>query len=42
VDILVTNCSIYCPTPSLSSMLINHFKFREDIQVGGGGGERAS
>ncbi|KAF6265202.1 FAE1/Type III polyketide synthase-like protein-domain-containing protein [Scenedesmus sp. NREL 46B-D3] len=32
VDILVTNCSIFCPTPSLASMLINHFKFRSDIQ----------
>eukprot|EP00879_Flechtneria_rotunda_P028867 GHRR01031100.1.p1 GENE.GHRR01031100.1~~GHRR01031100.1.p1 ORF type:complete len:243 (-),score=83.47 GHRR01031100.1:164-892(-) len=32
IDILVTNCSIYCPTPSLSSMLVNHFKFRSDIQ----------
>jgi 3-ketoacyl-CoA synthase len=28
----VTNCSIFCPTPSLASMLINHFKFRSDIQ----------
>lgn len=32
VDILITNCSIFCPTPSLSSMLINKFKFRRDIQ----------
>jgi predicted naringenin-chalcone synthase len=46
VDILVTNCSIYCPTPSLASMLINHFKFRSDIQsyhlggMGCGNGER--
>lgn len=32
IDILVTNCSIYCPTPSLASMLVNHFKFRQDIQ----------
>jgi hypothetical protein len=34
VDILITNCSIYCPTPSIASMLINMFKMREDIQVG--------
>jgi len=33
VDILITNCSIFCPTPSLSSMLINKFKFRRDIQA---------
>jgi 3-ketoacyl-CoA synthase len=32
VDILITNCSIFCPTPSLASMLINKFKFRRDIQ----------
>ncbi|WIA34976.1 hypothetical protein OEZ86_013257 [Tetradesmus obliquus] len=32
IDILVTNCSIYCPTPSLASMLVNHFKMRQDIQ----------
>jgi hypothetical protein len=30
--VLVTNCSIYCPTPSLSSMLVNKFKFRQDVQ----------
>jgi len=32
IDILVTNSSIYCPTPSLCSMLVNHFKFRHDIE----------
>ena len=32
IDILITNCSIFCPTPSLASMLINRFKFRTDIQ----------
>ena len=32
IDILVTNCSIYCPTPSLASMLVNKFKLRRDIQ----------
>ena len=31
VDILVTNCSIYCPTPSLASMLINKFKFKPTV-----------
>jgi 3-ketoacyl-CoA synthase len=33
VDILISNCSIFCPTPSLASMLINKFKFRQDIQA---------
>lgn len=33
VDILVTTCSIYCPTPSMASMIVNHFKMRQDIQV---------
>ncbi|KAI8468058.1 MAG: FAE1/Type III polyketide synthase-like protein-domain-containing protein [Monoraphidium minutum] len=33
IDILVTNCSIFCPTPSLGSMLINKFKFRPDVQM---------
>jgi len=33
IDILVTNCSIYCPTPSLASMLVNHFKMRQDVQT---------
>ncbi|KAI8477402.1 MAG: FAE1/Type III polyketide synthase-like protein-domain-containing protein [Monoraphidium minutum] len=32
IDVLITNCSIYCPTPSLASMLVNHFKFRQDVQ----------
>jgi 3-ketoacyl-CoA synthase len=32
IDILVTNCSIYCPTPSLASMLVNKFKLRKDVQ----------
>jgi 3-ketoacyl-CoA synthase len=32
VDILIVNCSLFCPTPSLSSMIVNHYKMREDIQ----------
>jgi 3-ketoacyl-CoA synthase len=31
VDILVTNCSLFNPTPSLAAMVINHYKMREDI-----------
>jgi hypothetical protein len=33
IDILVTNCSIFCPTPSLASMLINKFKLRRDVEA---------
>jgi 3-ketoacyl-CoA synthase len=32
IDILVTNCSIFCPTPSLASMLVNKYKMRTDIE----------
>lgn len=32
IDILVTCCSIFCPTPSLASMLVNKFKMRSDVQ----------
>lgn len=32
VDIIVTTCSIFCPTPSLASMVVNHFKMRPDVQ----------
>jgi hypothetical protein len=33
IDILVTNCSIYCPTPSMAAMLVNTFGMRDDIQA---------
>lgn len=32
VDIIVTTCSIFCPTPSITSMLVNHFGMRTDVQ----------
>jgi len=32
IDVLVTNSSIFCPTPSLCSLLVNHFKMRKDIE----------
>jgi len=31
IDILVVNCSLFNPTPSLSAMIINKYKMREDI-----------
>lgn len=33
VDILVVNCSLFNPTPSLAAMIINHFKMRPDTQA---------
>jgi len=32
IDILIVNCSLTCPTPSLASMIINRFGFRSDIK----------
>mmetsp|Transcript_34072 Transcript_34072/g.87893 ORF Transcript_34072/g.87893 Transcript_34072/m.87893 type:complete len:386 (-) Transcript_34072:428-1585(-) len=32
VDILIVNCSLFCPTPSLTSMIINHYKMKPSIQ----------
>ena len=31
VDVLIVNCSLFNPTPSLSAMVVNHFKMRSDI-----------
>ncbi|CAI5993043.1 unnamed protein product [Closterium sp. NIES-65] len=32
ISILVVNCSIFCPTPSLSAMVVNKYGMRNDIQ----------
>ena len=32
VSCLVVNCSLFCPTPSLSAAVVNHFKMRPDIK----------
>lgn len=32
VGILIVNCSLFNPTPSLSAMIVNHFKMRSDIK----------
>ena len=31
VHILIVNCSLFNPTPSLAAMIINHFKMRSNI-----------
>ncbi|KAL4571165.1 hypothetical protein LXL04_017916 [Taraxacum kok-saghyz] len=31
VGVLVVNCSVFNPTPSISAMIINHYKMRGDI-----------
>lgn len=33
IGILVVNCSTFCPIPSLSAMIVNHFGLREDIET---------
>ncbi|KAH7404807.1 hypothetical protein KP509_15G044000 [Ceratopteris richardii] len=33
VDILVVNCGLFNPTPSLTALLVNHFKMREDVKT---------
>ncbi|XP_028797451.1 3-ketoacyl-CoA synthase 5-like [Neltuma alba] len=32
IDILIFNCSSFCPVPSLSSMIINKYSMRSDIK----------
>nr|GLL36275.1 3-ketoacyl-CoA synthase 1 [Ipomoea trifida]GME03919.1 3-ketoacyl-CoA synthase 1 [Ipomoea batatas] len=32
IGILIVNCSLFNPTPSLSSMIVNHYKLRENIR----------
>lgn len=29
----MTNCSLFCPTPSLAAMIINHFKMRSNVEA---------
>lgn len=33
ISIVITNCSLHSPTPSYGSMLVNHFKLREDCKT---------
>lgn len=32
IGILIVNCSLFNPTPSLSAMIVNHYKLRENIK----------
>ncbi len=32
IDILIVNCSLFNPTPSLAAMIVNRFKFKDSIQ----------
>lgn len=33
IDILIVNCSLFNPTPSLSSMIVNHYKLKPSIKT---------
>ena len=32
IDFVVLNCSLFCPTPSLSAMIMNHYKMRSSVK----------
>ncbi|XP_050209092.1 3-ketoacyl-CoA synthase 7-like [Mercurialis annua] len=32
IDILISNCSLFCPTPSITAMIIDKFGFRSNIK----------
>ncbi|KAI4375543.1 hypothetical protein MLD38_013400 [Melastoma candidum] len=32
IDIVVSNCSLFCPTPSITSMIMNRFGFRSNVK----------
>ena len=31
IDILIVNCSLFNPTPSLSAMIVNHFRMKSNV-----------
>ncbi|XP_051148327.1 3-ketoacyl-CoA synthase 6-like [Andrographis paniculata] len=32
IDILIANCSLYCPVPSITAMVINKYKLRSNVK----------
>ncbi|XP_068638898.1 3-ketoacyl-CoA synthase 5-like [Aristolochia californica] len=32
IDVVIVNCSVFAPNPSLADMLVNKFQFREDVK----------
>lgn len=32
IDIIVSNCSLFCPTPSITAMIINKFELRSNVK----------
>lgn len=32
IDVLIVNCSVFSPSPSLAAMVINNYKFRSDVR----------
>ncbi|XP_071735641.1 3-ketoacyl-CoA synthase 5-like [Rutidosis leptorrhynchoides] len=32
IDILIVNCSLFAPTPSISSIVVNKYKMRDDVK----------
>ncbi|XP_052192587.1 3-ketoacyl-CoA synthase 7 [Diospyros lotus] len=32
IDVLVSNCSLFCPTPSITARIVNRFGFRSDVK----------
>ncbi|XP_011005212.1 PREDICTED: 3-ketoacyl-CoA synthase 7 [Populus euphratica] len=32
IDILISNCSLFCPAPSITAMITNKFRFRSNIK----------
>ncbi|XP_020184542.2 3-ketoacyl-CoA synthase 5-like [Aegilops tauschii subsp. strangulata] len=33
IDILVVNCSVFAPVPSISDMIVNRYKLRDDVRA---------
>jgi hypothetical protein len=31
--VVITSCSIYCPVPSLPSLVVNHFRMRSSVET---------